>query len=513
MSYTIQTKLYQSLKIHQNKIAIEYGENKITYSELDQQSNIIANWIRNSYNKASFIGVLMKNRSDFIIAMIGILKANCVFVPLEASFPQKRVAGMSKAIGLSVTICDNHTFDKFHGDNAVSIQTIKATSNDLRHKPNVDYFEEDAIYVYHTSGTTGNPKAIIGRNSSLLHFISWEIRTFNITDEFRFSQFTNVGFDVFLRDTLVALCTGAVLCIPEDSNIILNNVKLCKWIEDHRIQFIHCVPIIFEQLTKNDNTFNNLKYILLAGEKIRPHYLKIWYQLFGNRIQLVNLYGPTETTLAKAFYLIQPKDQHSSIIPIGKAIDGTQLIILNEEMKKCDTLEIGEVYIQTPFMSLGYFQNEKSNEERFITTTYDREFGEKMYKTGDLGRLLPDGNIELLGRIDRQLKIRGIRIESDEIEQVMMKHEIVKDALIVMKQLSDVTQVLYAYITLKDNITCDLKNEKIVQKLSSDLSEELPSYMIPGYIIVLDEIPRKINGKVDYDKLQDPLTNCIKSTT
>lgn len=506
MSKTIQVRLFQSFNNNRDKIAIEYGSKMVTYQELDQLSNQIANWIRSRYEKGSFIGVLMHDRSQFITTMIGIMKAGCVFVPFEASFPKKRIETMIEALDLPLTICDEQV-SRFGHHSMTAISEILHLTEGLDQKPDLEYGEADAVYVYHTSGTTGKPKAIVGKNISLLHFILWETKTFGVTDAFRFSQFTNVGFDVFLRDTLVALCSGAVLCIPEDSEIILNSKKLIEWIEDNQIQFIHCVPSVFDQFNSpnlEQTSFMELKYILLAGEKVRPDSLRNWYGRVGERVQLVNLYGPSETTLAKTFYLIQTEDQDKKIVPIGQAIDGAQLVILNEDLNLCDEFETGEIHIRTPYMTHGYYNNSQLNNERFIPNPFHNGHDELLYKTGDLGRMLPGGDIELLGRIDRQIKIRGIRIEAEEIESVIAGHMDIAEAVVVTKQLTETSQFLYAYVTLGQAVR-DKDHEEVIERLMSDLAEELPSYMLPSYVIVIDEVPRKVNGKIDYGLLRDPL--------
>lgn len=509
MRKTIQNRLFQSFSSNQDKVAIEYGRKTITYRELDRLTNRIANWIGNRYEKGSFVGVLMQDRSQFIETMIGVLKAGCIFVPFEASFPQNRLKTMMGELDLSLTICDQQTSTSFrHHAMATYEDILKASQGlDQDQPPDIEYCETDAVYVYHTSGTTGTPKAIVGKNISLTHFILWETKTFCVTDALRFTQFTNVGFDVFLRDTLVALCSGAVLCVPEDSDIILNSSQLANWIEEKRINFIHCVPSVFYQLNKPDlkaTSFRELRYILLAGEKVRPESLRNWYKAIGDRVQLVNLYGPTETTLAKAFYLIQPEDQDKKIIPVGQAIDGAQLFILDDDMNMCEEFETGEIHIRTPFITHGYYKNQQLNAEKFILNPFSDDPKDLLYKTGDFGRLLPNGDIELLGRMDRQIKIRGIRVEPEEIETVICKHSGVQEAIVILKQLSDVAQFLYAYVILEEAAQ-GKDQEELIHVLMSNLEEELPKYMLPAYIIIIDELPRKINGKIDYDALPDPL--------
>ncbi len=509
----IQEQFFKSFLEFKEKTAIEYRSRVISYEELDKHSNRIAHCILATHSKGTFIGVLIADRLDFIIAMIGILKAGCVFIPLEASFPIIRLKKIIDLTESKLIICDAEAMERFKDhENSQQFMPFNEIDEQFPHeKPQVEYSEDDKVYLYNTSGTTGTPKAVVGRNISLLHFIAWETRTFSIDSSFRCSQFTNVGFDVFLRDTLVPLCSGACLCIPEHTEAILDSNRLIQWIDENRINLIHCVPSIFALFNThalNELFFSELKYIFLAGEKVRAANLRNWFNIFKDRIQLVNLYGPTETTLAKAYYLITEQDKNKHIIPIGKPISGAQIMILNEDLQLCDEFEVGEMYIRTPYMSFGYYKNREQTDEKFIKNPLHDDPGDVIYRTGDLGRILPDGNIELLGRTDRQIKIRGIRIELEEIESVLVENSRIKEAVVLNRELSENTQSLHAYITLKDhsgNVDRDITGDLI-----DEISKDLPQYMVPAQIMVLNEIPRKINGKIDYDALRDHLVEPLK---
>lgn len=507
MTRVIQQRLYHSFAEHSSNVAAEYGARSITYAELDRQTNRIANYLIEHVPAGATIGVLMQDRLDSIITMVGILKARCVFMPLEASLPEQRLAAMLATIQPQAIIVEPTLSERLStADRAATSLTLDAikAAQPSQERPAIAYDPEDRVYIYHTSGSTGTPKAIIGKNISLLHFLTWEIKTCAVDATFRCSQFTNIGFDVFLRDTLMPLCAGACLCIPQDPALVRNSVALTRWIEAHRITLIHCVPSIFALIDTDllaADAYRQLKYILLAGEKVRPERLRAWFRHFGQRVQLVNLYGPTETTLAKAYHMIQEADQDRKIVPIGKPIAGAQLLIFNQSMELCDVLEPGEIYIRTPFMSHGYF-DAALNTGAFVPHPLSDDGQERIYKTGDLGRLLPDGNIELLGRVDRQIKIRGIRVELEEIEQHLSRHPAIHEAVVMSKEVSDTNQLLWACVTLKD--AADKHDETLIPSMMTHLAERLPQYMVPASILVLDELPRKINGKIDYSALQNP---------
>lgn len=381
---SFQDRLSRALKEFERNTAIEYGGRRLTYGELDRRSGAVAAWLtEQGIAVETFIGLSIEDRLDFICALIGILKARCVFVPLDPAYPDERLESMARDVDLRWIITSdpqlalfkspgpggktNEIKDKNQVRHILLKDMLSETSNQLpgqRLEERVDkrvdkneYNGEDKVYVYFTSGTTGKPKAIVGRNQSLLHFIDWEIETFKIAEGTRFSQFTNVGFDALLRDVFVPLCAGGIVCIPPDKEMLLDSQRLIQWTDSNNIQAIHCVPSFFRILNSRALTadhFKHLNYVFLSGEKIVPSSLINWYNTFESRIQLVNFYGPTETTMIKAFYLIQKDDAFQERIPIGKAMKGARLLVLDNVLNPCKEKVAGEIYIRTPYRTHGY---------------------------------------------------------------------------------------------------------------------------------------------------------------
>jgi amino acid adenylation domain-containing protein len=426
---TFQQKLNESLSKYKGNLAVEYGSETLTYEELDERSNYIANWLFDKFcKKEAFIGVLMDNRMELISTAVGLLKAGCVFIPLDSSYPDGRLAEMIGSTGIECIVCDYVNFNRAEaingsGGGGKRVEFIHIDDMFLEGKPqwfdtgpDIAYDPEDKIYIYFTSGTTGSARAIIGKNKGLRHFIDWEIETFNINGSFRTSQFIIPVFDVFLRDVFVPLCVGGTVCIPESKDMILNSDDLIAWIDKNRIHLINCVPSLFRLMlppAAGGNNFKDLCFVLLAGEKINPSELADWYDIFDERIQLVNLYGPTETTLAKIHYPIRKPDIRRERIPIGKPMKGARAIILDKNMEICDTLVKGEIHIRTPFRTFGYYNDPGLNREKFIPNPFNNDPDDILYKTGDLGRLLPDGNIDILGRIDGEVTRHENRVGGD----------------------------------------------------------------------------------------------------
>jgi amino acid adenylation domain-containing protein/non-ribosomal peptide synthase protein (TIGR01720 family) len=518
----LQTKLAENLKKCKDNIAIEYGNRNITYAELDKRSSGIARWILNRGIKpGTFIGILLDDRAVLIEIMIGILKSRCVFVPLDTSLPRKRLEEMMVPNGIRLIFTDHVYFYRYSLNKDCDsreqlpafVLTDELSSKEelpgVDRQPAIGYSPEDKIYVYFTSGTTGTPVAILGKNKSLVHFIDWEIERLDVIHNTRISQLTTPGFDAFLRDVFVPLCAGGVICIPVKTGIMTDPAELKKWVNRCRIQLIHCVPSLFRLLIPGEgeeaagNNYKNLKFILLSGEAINPLYLGKWYDAFKNRVQLVNLWGTTETTLAKTCYFIRESDGNRERIPVGKPIPGAGLLILNERQEICDAVVTGVIYIRTPFGTPGYLNSPELNSQRFIRSPFNHDVDDLMHKTGDLGRMLPDGNIDIIGRNDRQVKIRGIRVELEEIENILSNHPRVSEAVVVKKPISEHNELLCAYIIVIQEDA--VKAEALLEKLKNYLGERLPGYMVPDKLIALEKMPRTPSGKIDYVNLTHPL--------
>lgn len=430
----IQKYMVNIMKEYPKHIAIECEGEQICYKELHQISDKIAYELKAAnIGKQAHIGVYMGNKVSIIYAMLGIMKAGCVFVPLDEEYTMNRLIHMIHTADIQLILYDKAKSDiQGKVDSRVKTLSIEdmlrgGYSESLSIDEEI-YQPDDKLYIYFTSGTTGNPNAVVGENKSLLHFILWEIHELNIGVGTRVSQLTSSSHDPYLRDVLVPLLSGGTVCIPSlNSHVLTNN--LVEWMNQARIQILHCTPSLFHIINSFILTFEDfkeLKYVLLAGEKVKPWSLKYWYDIFDERIQLINLYGPTETTLAKLFYYIHKEDCKKDDIPIGKPIEGCKVVLIDEGGNITDN---GEIHIKTPYRTKGYYKNDDLNGTCFVQNPFIKE-EDIIYKTGDFGKLLPDGNIVFKGRKDKQIKVRGNRVEVDEIERKMQSYPGINDCVV-----------------------------------------------------------------------------------
>lgn len=494
-----QSELTSRLKSNGKKIAIEKKGRNISYNELLSTADKVTSYLQEHGVEAqSRIGILLSDKIDMISTMIGIMNARCVFVPVDVSQPKERLKSMSDDLQLTHFISSgaHNEVDTYFTGTKIGYSTITDISEAKVNYP--DYDGDDSLYIYFTSGSTGRPKGIIGRNKSLLQFVNWEISTFSIDNTSRFSQFISSYFDAFLRDVFVPLMAGGTICITPEDVDFLSTEKLIDWIDSENISMIHCVPSLFRVFNDGSLTtdhFQNLKDVLLSGEKIVPSELKNWYRIFGDRIKLVNLYGTTETTMIRSFYEIKPEDANQHKISIGSPIGDTELMIANKDFIKCNPLIPGDLYIISRYVTKGYLNDQSLTDKKFITLHEGTPEETIAFRTGDKARIMADGKIDLLGREDRQVKLSGIRVELDEIETVLVQSGMVKQASVVIDAKEN--DALIAFVILNEN-----KQETELEKEAGlKLGVKLPKYMIPSRIIAVSEFPLLSNGKINYKEL------------
>lgn len=494
------------VKSFPDKEAVTQGRGSISYSELDKNTDAIANLIDQNVECQAPIMVLLDSSVEFVYTILGILKSARVFMPIDIKTPVDRLKKILKDTNTKWIITKDSLLSKFEGLGDLKPDFLLFPDNKeksgmglyidyhvnnqkLKIKPN------DTCYIYTTSGSTGKPKFILGKQKSLYHFMNWEIEEFQLGSTIRISQLISPSFDACLRDIFVPLLVGGSLVIPEDDEIILNPLKLIDWIVSQRINLIHTVPALFRNLChyiEDGHSFNDLKYILLSGELIRGEDFKKFNALFKDKIQLINLYGTTETTLVKCFHRIRPQDFSKSIVPVGTPMKGCQVYILDDGDSRCNVGETGEVYIRTPFMSLGYMNAPELTHGAFIVNPMTNIPKDIVYKTGDIGYIDRDGLLVILGRKDKQVKINGVRIELGEIENVLASFDNIENvSTLFINEESD--QCLVAFYQATTSIP--------EQKLKAYLLSSLPSNYCPKLFIHLEKLPLLPNGKIDNSKL------------
>jgi amino acid adenylation domain-containing protein len=491
-----------------SSIAIEEKDRKLNYRELKTITDKVAYALSIAkIEKGDVVGVFLDSSIEYIVTIIGVNKIGAVFMPLEIKYPPARLQELFQTVAPRYIITDqSHKsyLDTLLADvevkpqlllteEIVVAQTEGIANNDVELKG------EDGNYLIYTSGSTGNPKVIAGMHKSLSHFIHWEVKEFELNDTTRCCQLAPLSFDVSFRDIFVPLLAGGTLCIPP-AELKKDPAQLLTWISDAGITLMHTVPSLFRIFTGilgMESVKRTLPaFILLAGEALYYRDVVNWRNVVGDTSTLVNLYGPSETTLAKVFHRIGAIEEDSNeIIPLGEAISNTSILVL-QNGQNCRPGAIGEIYIRTPFRSKGYFRDETQTNERFIQHPGHDEYEDIVYKTGDLGKIRKDGLLIFVGREDRQIKIRGNRVELFEIEKHLQNFSGIKEVLVMphTDNNQEISLILYYTATMEiPDIT-----------LRNHLQENLPDYMMPAFFLHLETFPLMLNGKIDRRALPRP---------
>ncbi|MEM6684275.1 MAG: amino acid adenylation domain-containing protein, partial [Bacteroidota bacterium] len=458
---------------HPENTAIIFEEVTLTYKELDELSNQFAHYLVDDQKVVSgeLIALQLDRSEKMIIAILGVLKSGAAYVPIDPTYPQERIAYIEADTKCNVSI-DEAVYATFTAEQEKYAKTQVAIS------PSAD----DLAYVIYTSGSTGKPKGVMIAHKNAVSMLQWAQNEF-ATTAFDVMYFvTSYCFDLSVYELFYPLSTGKSIRILE------NGLAIANYVEKDTNIAINTVPSVIEALISQQISWENVVAINMAGEPIPLH---VANALPLDRVEVRNLYGPSEDTTYSSYYRIE-STVTADAIPIGKPIEHTQFYILSEGMQLQPDYVEGELYIAGAGLAKGYLNKEKLTQERFIPNPFKK--GEFLYKTGDIVRRLHDGNVVYRRRSDHQIKLRGYRIELGEIEQVIQQVETVNQVVVVVKQVHEVASITAYFVADVAMDTSQLRNF---------ISERLPEYMVPSYYMQLPELPRNANGKIDRNNLPE----------
>ena len=483
-----------------NNIAVIDCEKQLTYKELDKLVYKVSQRIL-SYDKnklENVVAIILEKGREQIIAALGILNAGYAYLPILPEMPVERQKYILNNAKVNLVLSQQHLLDKLQLPN--TIKTICTDEEDLNSTDNEPVFEvkknkiDDLAYIIYTSGSTGNPKGAMISHKGAYNTIYDINQRFSVNENDRLLALSDLSFDLSVYDIFGPLFAGAAVVIPRNSSKMFP-MHWCNLIDEHKITIWNSVPAFMTLLNEFYNQCKadlHLRLILLSGDWIP---LKLVSELKSNfpNAQLISLGGATEASIWSIIYPIDEIDSEWRSIPYGKPLNNQRFYVLNDQLEPCPDMVTGNLYIGGTGVALGYMNNEELSKSAFIIHP---KTGEYIYKTGDLGRYMYDGNIEFLGREDFQVKISGYRIELEEIELALIKHASIKEAIVNACGSNMETKRLVAFIVKEKN------SEKLTPfELKNYLKKKLPGYMIPNQIRFFDEFPLTSNGKVDRKKL------------
>ncbi|HYW08983.1 MAG TPA: non-ribosomal peptide synthetase, partial [Longimicrobium sp.] len=489
---------------HPESAAFERGGATITFGELEARAGTLAALLAaGGAAPGTPVAILTDDPARVTACILAALKERCVFVPFDPTLPDGRLAAMAEVARPAWVLAGEALRARARelaGAEArvVSLDQAFADSPGGTDHPGLDSHPDDKCNIFFTSGSTGVPKGIAGRLRGIDHFARWEARLLGAGPGIRGSQLASPSFDSFLRDVFVPLCAGGTVCVPEGRGVAHDGRALAGYVHEARIHVLHCVPSVFRSLLNEPlhaGLFPELRHVVMAGEPLLPSDVARWMDVFGERVELVNLYGPTETTLTKLFHRVRPEDRDRRSVPIGRPMPGAAAVVLDASGAPCSPGVVGEIYLRTPYRAHGYHGRPELTAEVFVANPLTGDPDDVVYRTGDLGRELEDGALDFVGRRDQQIKVRGVRVEPGEVESQLRAHPAVRD--VAVRDWTDPRgeRALYA---------CVVSPGTPAQDLREHLLAVLPAVMVPAAFVFMDALPRTPNGKVDRAALPLP---------
>ena len=477
-------------------LAIIFGEIQLTYNQLGTKADILASAVYSSSPESVIVGVSTLRSVETIISILAILKSGKAYLPLDTEYPKDRLEQIINDSGIDLfltTSAQKNIFESF------GIPILISDVENIKHNSPIPQ-SRSAAYVLYTSGSTGTPKGVSMGHAAMVNLLSWQKKHSISQQGVNTLQFAPLTFDVSFQEIFATLTTGGTLILVNDE-LRLDPYRLLRYIDQYRVNRIFLPFVVLQYLTEATNAENFfpscLKEVMTAGEqlKITPQIVRFFSVLPG--CLLFNQYGPTETHVVTQLLLSGDPNRWPALPSIGVPIDNTEILILDDELKRLPDGETGELCVSGLSLADGYLNRPEMTAEKFVDRKDTADATSRIYRTGDLARYLPDGNIEYLGRSDTQVKIRGNRIELGEIEVLMNRINNIRQAIVIAREDTPGMKRLVAYLV-------SATGEADTNFVRSSIEQQLPDYMLPSAYVWMDELPKTTSGKVDRKALPKP---------
>jgi amino acid adenylation domain-containing protein len=514
MNYLLTHSIEESAKRFPEKDAFVFLNRSVSYRELDIQSNQVANLlVELEVKKGDRVGIYMNRSLETAVSIYGIMKAGAAYVPLDPDAPIKRTQFLINDCNINVLLTipskKRQVKEIIEGANQLKacigikddldIQTFSWENvwQQVDQKPTVTVLGDDLAYIMYTSGSTGLPKGIMHTHNSGLSYAKLTADLYQVTEEDRIGNHAPLHFDISTFGYFTGPYSGATTVIVSDPHTKMP-ASLAQLIEKEKLSIWYSVPLALVQLLQSksleDSDMSNLRWILYGGEVFPTKHLASLMKIWPN-CQFSNVYGPAEVNQC-TFYTIPEPPKEEDLIPLGQVWKNTEMLILSQDDEIAEIGETGELLIRSATMMKGYWNQSELTKKSLFKLSINSNYQKVFYRTGDLVKVDDNNNLLFLGRKDRQIKIRGYRVELEEVVGVLTTHKDVHEAAVFVIRNEETIRIAAAII-LKEN------NSTTVEELKKYLEQHLPKYAVPESIFIRKELPRTSNGKINHLKLQD----------
>jgi amino acid adenylation domain-containing protein len=496
---SLQGRFMQRVQSYPDNIAVKTRKYEWTYQELNLEANRIAKRILTECGeKEERIALLFGHDAPMIASLFSVLKAGKAYVPLDPSYPVERLAYILEDSNACAVLTDSTNVDLAEALIRRKVQLINIDDKQsVQSSENVEVLiTPDALaYILYTSGSTGLPKGVMQNHRNVMHFIRVYTNNLHISEDDRLTLISSYSFDGAIMDIFGALLNGSTLYpinIKEETA-----EDMLQWLIDQEITLYHSTPTVYRYFLSSldvQKKFPKIRLVVLGGEEVFRRDVELYKKYFEPDSIFINGLGPSESTVTLQYFVNGNTEISRTAVPVGYPVEKTEILLLNEAGEEAEVY--GEISIRSPHIALGYWQKPELTNKHFLL---DPEGGDKrIYRSGDMGRLLPDGSIEFAGRKDFQVKIRGFRIEVGEIEVALAQHPATVESAVVPGEDSHGDRQLVAYLVINESPSPS------VSEIRNFLNQKLPEYMIPSAFVFLDALPRTPSGKVDHRALPAP---------
>jgi amino acid adenylation domain-containing protein len=492
-----------------DKVAVEAEGQALTYGELNARANQLAHALRRlGVGRETLVAVCTERSLELAVALLGVLKAGAAFLPLDAGYPQERLAFMLDDSGAEVLLTRQRLLPGLPRRKGATLcldSEWRKVAAESRLNPSGGATPDNLAYLIYTSGSTGKPKGTMVQHRSLFDYNQTAAREYGVTDRERVLQFCSLSFDISIEEIVPCLTNGATLVLRNEE-MLASVPAFLETCDRWAVTLMSLPTAYWHELTEALDSSGlslpgALRLVIIAGERVMPERLTAWQRHAGRGTALINTYGLTEATIISTVIELtawEGRGGDSNEVPIGGPVSNTQLYVLDRNGQPVPVGMPGELHVGGLLLARGYHRRPEVTAERFVPDPFGESPGARLYRTGDLARFSAADSLEFLGRRDRQVKIRGFRIELEEIASALRQHPAVRDCAVVLREDAPGRKQLVAYVVPRQ------QPPPPGNYLREFLGRNLPDYMLPAVFMTLEALPLTPNGKLDYSTLPAP---------